>query len=472
MSDRRAKLVRTAKIGAGALGLAVLGVAGWLTLRVFPIGTGAAAKTVCSDVFVSGRPAEGLLDEEMPKAFFVSYEVDEAGRSVTADAFGLMAKTAVHRPGLGCALALEVEAQALRDAGFELDRSPRADAPWPAGEGEDPRPDPEGIDREALDAAIDDIFAAGGWAEDEARDERPLNTRAVVVVQHGRLLAERYAPGFDASTPQLGWSMTKSVTSAMVGLLVARGQISIDDPIGFAEWSGADDPRGALTWDQLLRMSSGLAFNEDYGLRTDVTVMLFDRHDGTLEPLGRELADPVDTRWYYSSGTTNLLQRRIRELFADDDAYHRFPHEALFGPLAMTSAVLETDPSGTFVGSSFMYATARDWARFGQLYLQDGVWDGARLLPEGWVARSVAPSPTHPSQGYGLQWWLNAATNPDERALPGVPGDAYWASGHQGQTVLVVPSRDAVIVRLGMTNGPSWPRAKFVAAVLAALDSA
>jgi CubicO group peptidase (beta-lactamase class C family) len=263
--------------------------------------------------------------------------------------------------------------------------------------------------------------------------------------------------------------MTKSVTNALVGILVARGEVSIDEPIGVASWAGPEDPRAALTWDHLLRMSSGLEFNESYGLRSDVTVMLFDHPDGSALPLAYGLADPIDTRWSYSSGTTNLIQRRIRELFNDDPAYHRFPHEALFTPIGMHSAVLETDPGGTFVGSSFMYATARDWARFGQLYLQDGVWAGERILPEGWVARSITPTPGHPSAGYGSQWWLNAAADPEQRELPGAPADSYLASGHQGQMVLVVPSREAVIVRLGMTNGRKWPRAEFATAVLAAL---
>ncbi|MCA9685762.1 MAG: serine hydrolase, partial [Myxococcales bacterium] len=313
----------------------------------------------------------------------------------------------------------------------------------------------------ALEAAIAELFVEEG--------ELPLHTRAVVVVQDGRLLAERYAPGFDADTPQLGWSMSKSVTSALVGVLVGRGEVDIDQPIGFAEWSEAGDPRAALTWDQLLRMSSGLAFNEDYGLRSDVTVMLFDYEGGSELALNQPLAVAPDTQWSYSSGTTNLISRAMRERFADDDAYHRFPYEALFTPLGMRSAVFEVDPTGTFVGSSYVYATPRDWARFGQLFLQDGVWQDQRILPEGWVKRSTTPSPTHPDAGYGLQWWLNAADDPDKRQLPGLPQDSYLASGHQGQMVLVVPSRKAVIVRHGMTNGRPWPRAEFATAVLAAL---
>ena len=455
--DRKRKRKRIIKLIVGAQAVLGLAVFTWLAVQIFPIGTGAAAKAACSDVFVSGRDAQGVIDQELPKAWFVSYAVDESAGTVTAHAFGLRRKTAVYRPGLGCALALDVSPDALRGQGFEPAARPSSDAPWPVGEGADTRADPPGLDRAALTAAIDGVFTA------------PLNTRAVVIVHRGRLLAERYAPGFDADMPLLGWSMTKSVTSALVGILVGRGELSIDEPIGFERWSGTEDPRAQLTWDQLLRMSSGLEFNEDYGLRTDVTAMLFDVHDASAVPLDRKLVAPIDTSWAYSSGTTNLIQRGIRERMSDDAAYHRLPHDALFAPIGMHSAIMETDPSGTFVGSSFMYATARDWARFGQLFIQDGVWEGRRILPEGWVARSVTPTPTHPTQGYGAQWWLNAATDPEQRALPGVPADAYFASGHQGQIVLVVPSREAVIVRQGMTNGPVWPRAEFAAAVLATL---
>ncbi len=462
MSARRPKLKKILLILAGVLVAGLVAAFAVAAVRIFPIGTGAAAKAVCSDVFVSGRDPEGVIDQEIPKAAFVSYSVDREAQTVSAHAFGLQRKTAAYRPGLGCALALEVEPASLQAQGFEPPPRPASDAPWPAGEAPDPRPDPDGLDRAALDAAIAEIF-------DDSGQDPPLHTRAVVVVHRGRLLAERYAEGFNRDTPLLGWSMTKSVTSALVGILVGRGELDVDAPIGFAAWSSAGDPRAALTWDQLLRMSSGLEFNEDYGLRTDVTLMLFDRHDGSAVALDRALAHEVDTRWSYSSGTTNLIARRVRELFDDDAAYHRFPHEALFTPIGMHSAVLETDPSGTFVGSSFMYATARDWARFGQLYLQDGVWQGRRILPDGWVARSMTPSPTHPSKGYGYQWWLNAADDPQDRPLPEVPADAFWASGHQGQMVLVVPSREAVIVRHGMTNNREWPRAEFAAKVLAAL---
>ena len=455
------RIGRVARGVVALLAVAIVGVVTWLIGWVLPIATGAAAKTVCSDVFVAGRDPAGLLDVEVPSAAFVDYEVDRAARRVTASALGLAEKTAVARPGLGCVLALEAAPEALQAEGFEPTPRPDATAglPWPEGQAIQ-EGDPPGLDRPALTAAIDAIFTEDG-------DGPPLNTRAVVIIAGGRIVAERYAPGFTADTPQLGWSMTKSVTSALIGVLAGRGQLDIDAPIGFAAWQG--DERRAITWDQLLRMSSGLAFEEEYSLRSDVTVMLFDLHDSSALPLAQGLAAPIDSVWYYSSGTTNLLSRRIREVVGDDKAYRRLAHDALFVPIGMHSAVMEADASGVLLGSSFMYATPRDWARFGLLYLRGGVWGERRILPAGWVERSITPTPTHPDAGYGLQWWLNAAKDPERRPYPGVPADAYFASGHQGQVILVVPSRDAVIVRFGMTNGRKWPRDAFATAVLAAL---
>lgn len=219
-------------------------------------------------------------------------------------------------------------------------------------------------------------------------------------------------------------------------------------------------------------MSSGLEFDERYGPLADATHMLFEVDDAAALPLGKPLASPPDTEFKYSSGTTNILTTILRRRFLSLRTYHRFPHEALFVPLGMRSAVFEADAAGTLLGSSFMYATPRDWARFGLLYLRDGVWDGQRLLPAGWVEYTRTASATAPIGEYGAHFWTNAGApgEPERRRLPHLPLDAYQASGFQGQAVLIVPSRDAVIVRLGMTHErPAWDLDAFAAAVLAAL---
>ena len=264
--------------------------------------------------------------------------------------------------------------------------------------------------------------------------------------------------------------MTKSVTGALVGLPVKDGQLDIHQPAPVPEWADGD-PRSAITLDQLLRMSSGLDFNEDYGMVTDVTRMLFVRDDAGAYAAQADLAHEPDTVWDYSSGTTNIIARVVRDATDSDPSFAR---RRLFEPLGMDSAVIEIDAAGSYIGSSFMYATARDWGRFGQLFLQDGRWNGERILPEGWVDYSTTPTPGALRGRYGAQWWLNHGTpgNPDNRSFPQLPPDAFWADGYDGQMVMVVPSRDAVIVRLGLTKDESaYPAGEILAGVLAALPS-
>lgn len=458
----RSRLRLRILLGLGVVLLAaIVFVAGW----ILPTATGYVAKNACSAVFVAGRDPERVAAEDLAPQSFVSFTVDRERRRVSASVLGLAGRTAVHREGLGCVLAIVGAPERLQAHGFTPPHTPASDAPWPAGEGQRTTPDPPGLDRAALDSAV-----AAAFAEPDPSSLR--RTRAVVVVHGGEIVGERYAEGFDPTTRHLGWSMTKSVTNAMIGVLVGRGALARAAPAPVPAWAG--DPRQAVTLDQLLRMSSGLEFEERYGPLADATHMLFEVDDGAAVALARPLAHEPDTTFSYSSGTTNILSWIARRQFADLEAYHRFPHEALFAPIGMRSAVFETDATGTYVGSSFLYATARDWARFGLLYLRDGVWDGARILPEGWVEYSRTPTPTGTGD-YAAHFWANAADPnlPGERRLPHVPADAYQASGFQGQAVLIVPSRDAVIVRLGMTHDrAAWDLDGFAAAVLAALPPA
>lgn len=445
-----------------AASLLLLGLV-FVVWKILPTATGYAAKTACSAVFVAGRDLGPVAAEDLAAQWYTSVTVDRDARRVRATVLGLAARVAVDRPGLGCALAIDADPGGLQAQGFEPPRAPASDADWPAGDGDGRRPDPPGLDRPALDAAVAAAF-------DEPNPASLRRTRAVVVVHGGSIVAERHAPGFDKTTRHLGWSMTKSVTSALVGVLVARGELDVKAPAPIAEW--AADARRDITIDQLLRMSSGLEFDERYGPLADATHMLFEVDDAAALPLGKPLARPPDTEFKYSSGTTNILTTILRRRFDALAAYHRFPHEALFVPLGMRSAVLEADAAGTLIGSSFMYATPRDWARFGLLYLRDGVWDGQRLLPAGWVEYTRTASATAPLGEYGAHFWTNAGApgEPERRRLPHLPRDAYQASGFQGQAVLIVPSRDAVIVRLGMTHErPAWDLDAFAAAVLAAL---
>ena len=420
---------------------------------------GSTAKRLCSSVFVSGRTVAHVMAEELRGAAAqgLSFDLSEDSHTATASAAGQSA-TALHRPGLGCTLLAETTADAL-SAQFDATTHPAAVTPsatalWPEGNRvalEDSAP---GIDMAAVQAAIDQAFA-------ENDPEHQARTRAVVVVHDGRIVAERYAAPFNEQTPQLGWSMTKTVTNALTGLLVTDGVLELDAPAPVVEWQAQSEARREITLDHLLQMSSGLEFSEVYtaDAGSDVVNMLYGTgaHAMGAYAAAKPLAHAPGSHWSYASGTTNLLSAIHRQSFVTQGAYFAFPRERLFNKLKMASAVLEPDESGAFVGSSYMYATPRDWARVGLLYLQDGVWEGERLLPEGWVDYSITPAPAAPKGGYGAHIWLNRGTpkNPEDRPQAGLPADLYHLSGHEGQNVVVVPSKGLIVVRMGLTeSGP------------------
>jgi CubicO group peptidase (beta-lactamase class C family) len=435
-------------------------------------GLASSAMRLCSAVFVSGRTHAHVLAEELEGVAQsgMSFRIRENPQTVVASNAGMMA-TALHRPALGCTLvtpetSIDALLAQLDPAEYPETRRPDPELPWPEGTRVDLPEALRTIDLAAVHAAVDAAFA-----------DAAARTRGVVVVHHGRIIAERYAPPFDAATPQLGWSMTKTVAGALTGILIAQGMLDLDAPAPVAAWKNGADARSAITLDQLLRMSSGLAFSEVYDAQSasDVIRMLFT--DGAYAMGAFAAAMPLDAEpgsaWSYASGTTNLIAMIHRETFEGLAAYLAFPRTHLFNPLGLSSAVLEPDASGVFVGSSYMYATPRDWARLGLLYLQDGVWQGTRILPEGWVAYSLTPAPAAMRGQYGAHIWLNrgAAENPADRPHPRLPDDMFYLSGFEGQNVVVVPSHDLVVVRMGLTrNGarPVWGLTEQVLAAIAA----
>ena len=282
-------------------------------------------------------------------------------------------------------------------------------------------------------------------------------TYGAVVVQSGTVLAERYGgalPHFDgrddpvgADTPLLSWSVAKSVLHAAVGVLVGQGRLELDVAPHVPEWAAPGDPRQRITLEHLLTMRDGLNFVEDYvdAGRSDVIEMLFGagRHDVAHFAADRPLAHEPGSTFNYSSGTSNIVARVVSDVVGPGDATTRFLHDALFAPIGMQSATVRLDDAGTFVGSSYVYATARDWIRFGQCYLDDGTADGRRVVPDGWVAHGRTQRSIDPTDGrpYGAHWWIlrNAA-------------DAFYARGYEGQRVVVVPSLDLVFVRFGRST--------------------
>ena len=456
--------------------LAVAIAAGWYLSNTLPIGTGHVAKTLCSNVFISKRNADTVFQEDIAPVHFLfaitNFEVDEKEKSVTSTAYGFFGTKAIFREGCGCTVVKGITEAELRSQTFmnteplTADKESVTDRLWPVGDRLPGQKQPAAIDAEKLKRAIDDAFAEPG-------PDKPRKTRAVVVVYDGQLIAERYAPGFRADQPLLGWSMSKSVTNALVGILVKKGKLDLQQPAPVPEWQNGDDARRAITFDQLMRMSGGLEFNEAYAPFSDAVNMFYDSYDFAAYAAQKSLEASPDTKFHYSSGTANIISRMVRQIAeAEYPNYYTFIYQELFAKIGMHSAKFEPDPSGTFVGSSYVFATARDWARFGLLYLQDGVWEGDRLLPEGWVAYTTTPTPPAPRGEYGALFWLNAgpADNPKNRPWPSVPADAYWASGFQEQRVVVIPSRHLVLVRLGNCSySGAWDDEKFITAVLAAL---
>ena len=446
---------------------------------------------MCSGVFVGGRDAADVERADLlPELMALDTDIDQRSRQVTVSLLGgLVKRTAVFRDGLGCSLAIGITPEELRSVA--PDWSPTTPPPpsdWPSeGTAQKPTTGVIASDRaESAESAVpSDTSAANRLAQAveeaflEPDPERPRDTRALLVVHRGSIIAERYGDGFTADTPQHGWSMTKSILNALIGIRVGQGKLAIDAPAAAREWS-AKDPRRQITLTNLLHMSSGLGFQESSNdLLSDVVVMLFSSPDSAaVAAVQPAMAEP-GTRWAYSSGTSNLISRVLRESFTSDDDYLTFARRELFDRIGMHSALIETDPSGTFVASSFGYATARDWARFGMLYLNDGVWNGARILPEGWVTYSTTPAPAAPNGHYGSQIWLNRGElNADGRPLsplsaqnrpwPNVPDDAFYLSGFDGQWVVVVPSHELVVVRLGrMPDSRAWSIRDFVAEVIA-----
>ena len=325
---------------------------------------------------------------------------------------------------------------------------------------------PSAIDLSRIQQALDAAF-------EEPAEGRYRQTRAIVVAYDGQLIAERYAPGIDTDTPLPGWSMSKSVMNALVGILVRQGRLQLHDSAPVPEWQSPGDPRQHITLNHLLHMSSGLKFDEVYAPGSDVTDMLFRSKDFAALAAAQPLENPPGQSWHYSSGTTNIIARIVRRVIEGHyDSVTTFAHEELFVKLNMKSAVFELDPSGTFVGSSYVFASARDWARFGLLYLQNGQWYGQPVLAKDWVDYTRTPAPAAPQGKYGAHFWLNAGkpNDPQQRPWPRIPADTFYAQGFQGQSLTVIPSHKLVVVRLGLTlRSDAWDFEMFIHNLLTAI---
>jgi CubicO group peptidase (beta-lactamase class C family) len=436
------------------LALATTTVAGALVFTaarardVPKVVTGFVANILCSETFVSGLDPERTFAETtdaMPGAglltWAMDFRIDRARKDVTVTLFGLGRSHAVYRYGAGC--YLDHGAAAAEIVVPPVDHEPPL-LPDIAG----PAPVPA---NPQLAAALDRAFA---------EPERPpfRHTRAIVVMKDGRIIGERYADGIGIDTPLLGFSATKSVTSALVGILVRQDKLALDKPAPVAAWHDPHDPRHAITIDELLRHTAGLGLGSSLQASLGaafepVNRMKFVEPDMASYAESIALATPPGTAWSYHDGNYLILSQIIRNAVGGRPSdYLRFARDELFAPLGMRHVTIEFDASGTPEGSSQMMASARDWARFGQLYLDDGVVGGRRILPEGWVKYSAAPTPGG-FVGYGAGFWTNLGDSrgANYRSAEGWPRDAFLAKGSIGQYVIIIPSQRLVIARFGRT---------------------
>ncbi len=415
------------------------------------LATGFSAKNICSGHFISQFKVEDISDEALspisPMFDMVNYNVDEDAKSVRTNIFGLFSRIATYRDGLGCTLHHIGQQQLITNINPLPKNEISAKESWPNGNADTSENDTE-VNYSLLSAAIDKAFS-------ETDQTGRRNVKAILVIHKGKLIAERYSKGVTSTTPLLSWSMAKSITSLQVALLVKTGKLNLYSQTDVPLWQQTDDPRSSITLDQLMRMSSGLEFNESYGINTDVSIMLSNKANAGLFAADKPLEHDINTHWSYSSGTTNIIsgivKRAIGGSFQD---YYKFTQEHLFHPLGISSAISETDASDSFIGSSYFYATGRDWAKLGQLMLQNGRWNDEQILPENWVKYSSTATKTNPTNRYGAQFWLNQdpTDSSKTRYWPSVPSDAYYMGGYQGQYVVMIPSKDTLVLRFGFTN--------------------
>ncbi len=463
----------------GLLGLIAVLIAALLFIGIPQNAAGMAAKGICSAAFVAGRPPANLLADDVlpasPVLKLISVQVDEANRSVSAKFAGLFKRTAVLLPNRGCVLDLAAGVSAPLSAS----KNEAASKPWPQGDIPLSVSDwGAGVDAASLQKTIDGVFAGAG-------DPLAANARGLAIVHKGRLLALKTAPGFSPQTPLHGWSMTKTVTGMLMHKLSAEKGLPMNSPVvnafpagrepaWVADWRG--DARKTIKVSDLLYMLDGLASTEDYQPWGSVPKMLWGKPDAAAFAAASPTEAAPGTRWRYLSQSANLLSAVARGRFENDKDYWAYPATALFAPIGATTAVLETDTSGTWVGSSYLWASVGDWARLGQLMLNDGRWGASnelQVLPTGWLQRAKTPSTKDgEGQGYSAQTWLYGNPQAGTCKGRGIPEDTLAMGGHWGQVVAMIPSRELVIVRLGWTfDKKQFDNCALIADVLKALPT-
>ena len=415
--------------------------------RAVRVATGYVAHNVCSKTFVSGLDPQAVFAEVSDRAgirrlrHVLRFNIDRAARTVDASTLGLFRSRAAFHDGLGCVEQHGQKKPYLPKSDVEaLKAKTLPSLPEIAGPAVVEPSDP------ALKAALDHAF-------EEPPTPPFRRTKAAVVVHDDKVIAERYAPGIGIDTQLSGFSMTKSVVNALIGVLTQHGLTSPSLLAPIPEWRGAEDPRREIEVEHLMRMTSGLDLDEtNSGFDPSSRMYLHD--DTAAYAVNTKMIAPVGTRWHYSSPTTQILARIVRDAVGGPEQTLAFAWRELFNPLGMRNVTLEFDGAGTLQGSTYMLASARDWAKFGLLYLNDGVVGGKRILHEDWVDFCAAATL---DTDYAAGFWTNRSEHPNAkgRVRLGIPRDAFFASGDLGQRIVIMPSQRLVVVRLGDSVDPA-----------------
>jgi len=394
---------------------------------------GYSAKSINSSVFLAGRPFQftDSTDTDFSPINLASDKINESEKTSSASVFGLLTRTAIYREGLGSVLITDdfdttIEAQTPKRT------TPDNSTFLPLGNADQKDSVLVNVDYHKLRKTVGNLFTNN------------TQTRAVLVVHKNQIIAEQYGKGFTKNSRILGWSMTKSIMSTVVGIMQTQGKINVFDKAPISEWQ--NDDRKEITINNLLQINSGLKWNENYNEISDVTKMLFLEKDMTKIQAEKQLVGKPNETWNYSSGNSNLLSGIIKNTFKNHQDYLNYWYAEFIDKIGMNSMVIETDMTGNFVSSSYAWATPRDWARFGLLYLNKGNWRGEQLFNPSWI--DYITTPTKGSDGaYGGHFWLNA-----EGQFSDVPKNMFYADGYQGQFVFVFPDQDLVVVRMGLAH--------------------
>lgn len=417
--------------------------------------SGFSAKSVASAHFIDNRSLELIekSDNDIKLVRLANNAISEDENYATSSVYGLQKRKAIYREGLG-SLLIDDDFDVTKPYLIPKRTQPKINFPYPYGTNEPKDSVFSTIDYSKLKKAVDNAFDPKGATE--------KRTRSVLILHKDHLIIEKYAEGFDKNSKILGWSMTKSLTATYFGILQFQGKENINNPAPIVEWE--TDERSKITIHNLLQMNSGLEWEERYDKICDATKMLFNSRDMGKVQLEKPLIGKLNQSWNYSSGTSNLLSKILRKGFTSHQEYLDFWYSSLIDKIGMYSMIVETDMTGNYVGSSYAWATTRDWAKFGLLYLNNGNWNGTQLFDPSWSKYVSTPTPTSAGR-YGGHFWLNSSGK-----YPDAPRDLYYASGFQGQKIFIIPSKDLVIVRMGLTDDESFDFNVFLKEVLGSFE--